>query len=436
SYLKQVSSYLSDGFKNRHLTWNTTSEDQIQKPVIILAANSHFYDTLQASMHTINDYLKDYTVAIYDLQFSPTQLNMIKENCVRCIIIPFPFAQIDSVAPHIRSLGNFAWKPIVIQDAVRRFSSIIYGDTSIRYKTSNFDRLLIDNLIRVSSYLSDGFKNRHLTWNTTSEDQIQKPVIILAANLHFYDRLQASMHTVNDYLKDYTVAIYDLQFSPTQLNMIKENCVRCIIIPFPFAQIDSVAPHIRSLGNFAWKPIVIQDAVRRFGSIIYGDTSIRYKTSNFDRLLIDNLIRGFSCRELPGHYLPCFTLSGTFSWFNETFSTFDDVYIAEAGFLAVTDNFLSRLILKTWVTCALDSTCITPSYSRTQCKRVTGLTEKHRYDQSAMVTLLSFYFFPSPRQNGKSDPAPYDMYTSMQERIAEVRRFEGDKNYLTRRKKS
>ncbi|CAF1486459.1 unnamed protein product, partial [Rotaria sordida] len=53
----------------------------------------------------------------------------------------------------------------------------------------------------------------------------------------------------------------------------------------------------------------------------------------------------------------------------------------------------------------------------------------------AMVTLLSFYFFPSPRQNGKSDPAPYDMYTSMQERIAEVRRFEGDKNYFTRRKK-
>ncbi|CAF4097400.1 unnamed protein product, partial [Rotaria sordida] len=293
----------------------------------------------------------------------------------------------------------------------------------------------ISYLKQVSSYLSDGFKNRHLTWNTTSEDQIQKPVIILAANSHFYDTLQASMHTINDYLKDYTVAIYDLQFSPTQLNMIKENCVRCIIIPFPFAQIDSVAPHIRSLGNFAWKPIVIQDAVRRFSSIIYGDTSIRYKTSNFDRLLIDNLIRGFSCRELPGHYLPCFTLSGTFSWFNETFSTFDDVYIAEAGFLAVTDNFLSRLILKTWVTCALDSTCITPSYSRTQCKRVTGLTEKHRYDQSAMVTLLSFYFFPSPRQNGKSDPAPYDMYTSMQERIAEVRRFEGDKNYFTRRKK-
>ncbi|CAF3115675.1 unnamed protein product [Rotaria sp. Silwood2] len=212
---------------------------------------------------------------------------------------------------------------------------------------------------------------------------------------------------------------------------IKENCARCIIIPFPFAQIEPVAAHIRSLGNFAWKPI---DAVRRFGSIIYGDTSVRYKTSNFDRLLIDNLIRGFSCRELPGHYLPCFTLSGTFSWFNETFSSYDDIYIAEAGFVAVTDNFLSRLILKTWVTCALNSNCIAPSKSKTQCKRIIGFTEKHRYDQSAMVIVLSFYFFPSSRQNDKSDPAPYDMYTSIPEHIAEVRRFEGDSHYFTTRK--
>ncbi|CAF3030096.1 unnamed protein product, partial [Rotaria sp. Silwood2] len=176
------------------------------------------------------------------------------------------------------------------------------------------------------------------------------------------------------------------------------------------------------------------DAVRRFGSIIYGDTSVRYKTSNFDRLLIDNLIRGFSCRELPGHYLPCFTLSGTFSWFNETFSSYDDIYIAEAGFVAVTDNFLSRLILKTWVTCALNSNCIAPSKSKTQCKRIIGFTEKHRYDQSAMVIVLSFYFFPSSRQNDKSDPAPYDMYTSIPEHIAEVRRFEGDSHYFTTRK--
>jgi hypothetical protein len=39
----------------------------------------------------------------------------MKENCERCIIIPFPFAKIESVAPHVRNLANFAWKPIVVQ---------------------------------------------------------------------------------------------------------------------------------------------------------------------------------------------------------------------------------------------------------------------------------------------------------------------------------
>ena len=162
-------------------------------------------------------------------------------------------------------------------------------------------------------------------------------------------------------------------------------------------------------------------------------TSARYLTSAFDRIIIDNLIRGFSCRELPGHYLPCFTLSGTFSWMNESYSVFDDVYIAEAGFVAVTDNFLSRLVLKTWVACALDSECISPSNSKTQCRRMGGLSGTHRFDQSAMVAVLSFYFFQSSRQLERTDPAPYDIFTSTQQNVVQVQCFAGDTSYFTRK---
>jgi hypothetical protein len=31
------------------------------------------------------------------------------------MIIPFPFANVESFAPHVRNLGFFVWKPIVIQ---------------------------------------------------------------------------------------------------------------------------------------------------------------------------------------------------------------------------------------------------------------------------------------------------------------------------------
>jgi len=73
-YLKQVSAYLSDGFKSEHDNWKT---NQVQKPVIILAANAHFYDTLQSSMKTVNEFLRDYSVAIYDLGFTANQLQLV-----------------------------------------------------------------------------------------------------------------------------------------------------------------------------------------------------------------------------------------------------------------------------------------------------------------------------------------------------------------------
>ena len=114
-YLKQISNYLADGFRNERIAWNQTPMDQIQKPVIILAANTNFYETLQSSMRTVNTHLINYSVAIYDLGFKPTQVDMIKQNCERCIIIPFPFNEFESAAPHVRILSNFAWKPILIQ---------------------------------------------------------------------------------------------------------------------------------------------------------------------------------------------------------------------------------------------------------------------------------------------------------------------------------
>jgi hypothetical protein len=63
-----------------------------------------------------------------------------------------------------------------------------------------------------------------------------------------------------------------------------------------------------------------------------------------------------------------------------------------------------------------------------------GVSGTHRFDQSAMVAVLTFYFFQSSRHEDKTDPAPYDMYASIQQKVAEVRRFEGDPGYFTRKK--
>lgn len=78
TYLSQVSSYLADGFDNQHLSWNTTSSDAIRRPVIVLGSNTHFFNMLQASMRTIDQFLKDYNVVVYDLGFVGNQVEMVR----------------------------------------------------------------------------------------------------------------------------------------------------------------------------------------------------------------------------------------------------------------------------------------------------------------------------------------------------------------------
>ena len=82
NYLSQVSSYLADGFDNQHLSWNTTSTDAIRKPVIVLGSNVHFFSMLQASMRTIDKFLKDHNVVIYDLGFTANQVDMVRFESV------------------------------------------------------------------------------------------------------------------------------------------------------------------------------------------------------------------------------------------------------------------------------------------------------------------------------------------------------------------
>lgn len=82
-YFKQVSLYLSDGFKSEHPLWKKTSIAEAGKPVIILGANARFFDTLQGSMRTVNQFFSNHTVAIYDLGFDPNQVNLVSEILLR-----------------------------------------------------------------------------------------------------------------------------------------------------------------------------------------------------------------------------------------------------------------------------------------------------------------------------------------------------------------
>ena len=109
--------------------------------------------------------------------------------------------------------------------------------------------------------------------------------------------------------------------------------------------------------------------------------------------------------------------------------------MSEANFLVVTDTFLTRLIMKAWLTCALDTGCLIAENTPTLCEKRSG--DLHRYDQSAMVIILTHFFFQGERSgwsNGAANaPAAYDMFTSVQEHLGDIMRGSAE-NYLVQKK--
>ncbi|CAF4838981.1 unnamed protein product, partial [Rotaria sp. Silwood2] len=100
------------------------------------------------------------------------------------------------------------------------------------------------------------------------------------------------------------------------------------------------------------------------------------------------------------------------------------------------DTFLTRLIMKAWLTCALESDCLITFKSQTKCNET--FWSKHHYDQSAIGIVLTYFFFQGNKEtrgNQKlNDPAPYDMFTSIQRSLYDINRNVDEQYYLSRKR--
>lgn len=93
--------------------------------------------------------------------------------------------------------------------------------------------------------------------------------------------------------------------------------------------------------------------------------------------------------------LVCYTHPDMFSWFDLNIVDYEDVYTIDANLIMFQKSFLTTLIMKAWVTCALDMNCIAPIGSR--LKPCCGC---HRYDQDALTIITGYFYIHKylPRQ--------------------------------------
>src|SRR5690606_20261451 len=120
-------------------------EEFEQKPVLITASYKFMYNRLRNFIGSSILHEKDRKIVVYDLGLSDEQ-RIELETLENIKIIHFNF---DKYPTHVKDLNNFAWKPLVIQDALQYFQSILYIDSGLE---------IISNLEEIDKILQkDGF---------------------------------------------------------------------------------------------------------------------------------------------------------------------------------------------------------------------------------------------------------------------------------------
>ncbi|XP_071106310.1 uncharacterized protein [Haliotis cracherodii] len=230
-----------------------------------------------------------------------------------------------------------------------------------------------------------------------SRSRVTLPTVVLAASANHYQELQALLHNIHTSVNRdgrLKVVFYDLGLDPFQLSQMHRHC-ECEVHPFPFHQFPS---HVRDLGVFSWKPILVQLALQQWNFIMYMDASIRILTSDLQELFDVAWKRGIlvSDREHESFKMVEHTDPRTFAFFGEKPCYFENISEKQAGFLLMRRSPLLQLtIIRPWVECALSLECIAPQGSKINwfCSYYRHfLGECHRFDQSVLNIVISRTF--------------------------------------------
>jgi hypothetical protein len=97
----------------------------------VTSANSRYYEKMRNLIGSILFWEPDATIAIFDLGLSSEQ----RERVSRWANVRVHDFNFDLYPPHVRTLTNFAWKPLVMNESLSIYESIFYLDTSVELRS-------------------------------------------------------------------------------------------------------------------------------------------------------------------------------------------------------------------------------------------------------------------------------------------------------------
>jgi hypothetical protein len=191
---------------------------------------------------------------------------------------------------------------------------------------------------------------------TTDPELLDLPLtLVTAASSGFVGHLGNIVGSAHYWEPNLEIAVYDLGLSDDNKAQISKWC-RVTIRPIDF---DKYPSHVRNLRNFAWKALVVQQALEEYGKILYVDSGYEIRQPiNYIRQRVNN--EGYFCTGM-GDSLTRGGRPGMFQHFNTTLESFLGRPMTAGGVHGGTYwGGAYNGVIKPAVECALDELCLTP----------------------------------------------------------------------------
>ena len=292
-----------------------------------------------------------------------------------------------------------------IQKATLRNDLFRFNKAIYKTPCGNFKATFRENLDIVRNYRFNVSKEllRNLDLDDAgirklSEKRVTKsnePVFLHAASANHFGESQALFKNIHQKVmpkyKNIKLVFYDIGLKPEQLSLFRKHC-RCDIRTFPF---DEFPLHVRNIGAYTWKPILIQLLLQEFDFVMWMDSSVRFN-GILDSLFFDALQSGF--KTMPGGGdIAVRTHSNTFKVLGEKTCMFVWPGCQGGWVLVKRNKFTLSTIMKPWVSCALQFGCMAQPPPLYPCDRGRNKPKKefnscHRFDQSVLGIILTRLF--------------------------------------------
>ena len=225
-----------------------------------------------------------------------------------------------------------------------------------------------------------------------------KTVALTAISSDHYREVQDAIASVQNFHPNMNILVYDLGLKFCELEHLR-TLYNVKVVQFPF---ERYPPHVSSLGNYAWKILVINATLQSHDIVFWMDSSIRLKAPLTDKILSDLQVFPFRAQQVA-LYDGVFTYDCMYKWFGVTRAQMGKKFQIQATVQFLRNSpFLHKNIYSELVECALAKDCISPPFSTRFCLGLlVGIYPSNdilpedvenghcfRYDQSALTIVI------------------------------------------------